>query len=292
MKAFVTGVAGQLGHDIMKELARRQHEAIGSDLSPGSSCVPLDITDKGAVCAAIGKVQPDVIFHCAAWTDVDGAEDPANKAAVRKINADGTRNLAEAAKATGAKIVYVSTDYVFDGQGERPWRPDDQCFAPLNHYGQTKLEGEFAVTELTDRFFIVRTSWVFGSNGKNFVRTMLNVANSHTTVRVVNDQIGSPTYTLDLARLLVDMAETNRYGFYHAANEGDYISWYDFTKEIYRQSHIEAEVLPVTTEEYGLNKAVRPFNSRLDKTKLSEARFVPLPDWQDALARYLKEVEL
>lgn len=292
MKAFVTGVAGQLGHDIMKELARRQHEAIGSDLSPGSFCVPLDITDKGAVCAAIGKVQPDVIFHCAAWTDVDGAENPANKAAVRKINADGTRNLAEAAKATGAKIVYVSTDYVFDGQGETPWRPDDKCFAPLNHYGQTKLEGEFAIAELTDRFFIVRTSWVFGSNGKNFVRTMLNVANSHTTVRVVNDQIGSPTYTLDLARLLVDMAETDRYGFYHAANEGDYISWYDFTKEIYRQSHIEAEVLPVTTEEYGLNKAVRPFNSRLDKTKLSEARFAPLPDWQDALARYLKEVEL
>ena len=304
MKVFVTGVGGQLGHDVMNELASRGYEGIGSDIHPvysgaqdGSAVtamlyVGLDITDKDAVMAVIKEVAPDVIVHCAAWTNVDGAEDLEKRAIVHKINVEGTKNMAEAAKSVDAKIVYLSTDYVFDGQGERPWQPDDRNYAPLNYYGQTKLEGELAVSETVDKYFIVRIAWVFGLNGKNFIKTMVNVGRTHDTVRVVNDQIGTPTYTFDLARLLVDMTETEKYGYYHATNEGGYISWYDFTKEIYRQADMDTKVIPVTTEEYGLSIAARPFNSRLDKSKLSEAGFTPLPDWKDAVARYLKEADL
>lgn len=304
MKVFVTGVGGQLGHDVMNELAKRGYEGIGSDIRPeysgvtdGSAVttapyVPLDITDKDAVLKTIKEIRPDVIVHCAAWTNVDGAEDPDKKEIVHKINAEGTQNMADAAKAVDAKIVYISTDYVFDGQGERPWQPDDKNYAPLNYYGQTKLEGELAVSGTTDKFFIVRIAWVFGLNGKNFIKTMVNVGRTHDTVRVVNDQIGTPTYCFDLARLLVDMIETEKYGYYHATNEGGYISWYDFTCEIYRQAGMDTKVIPVTTEEYGLSVAARPFNSRLDKSKLIEAGFEPLPVWQDAVRRYLEEAEL
>ena len=302
MKLFVTGVCGQLGHDVVNEAAARGYTATGSDIMPayagvadGSAVtaapyVQLDITDKAAVRTVIEAEKPDVVVHCAAWTAVDAAEDNAEK--VHAINADGTRNIAEAAKAAGAKMIYISTDYVFDGQGERPWEPDDRNYAPLNVYGQSKLDGELAVRETLDKYFIVRIAWVFGLNGKNFIRTMVNVGRTHPQVRVVNDQIGTPTYTLDLARLLVDMAETEKYGVYHATNEGGYISWYDFTKEIYRQAGMDTEVIPVTTAEYGLSKAARPFNSRLDKRKLAAAGFTPLPDWKDALGRYLKEAKL
>ena len=303
MKVFVTGVAGQLGHDVMNELAARGHEGIGTDLLPqysgiqdGSAVctmpyVSLDITDAEAVARTVRELQPEAIVHCAAWTAVDLAEDEDKQEKVERINAFGTRCLAEAAKEAGAKFIYISTDYVFDGQGTEPWQPDCQDYAPLNVYGRTKLEGELAVRELLEKYFIVRIAWVFGLNGKNFIKTMLNVGRTHDTVRVVNDQIGTPTYTLDLARLLVDMLETEKYGCYHATNEGGYISWYDFTKEIYRQAGLSTEVLPVTTAEYGLSKAARPYNSRLDKSKLSEMGFKPLPTWQDALARYLKALE-
>lgn len=304
MKVFVTGVGGQLGHDVMNELAHRGYESIGSDIMPEYSGVQdgsavttmpylgLDITDKNAVLTAIHEMKPDAIVHCAAWTAVDAAEDPEKKDLVRKINVDGTKNIAEAAKEIDAKMVYLSTDYVFDGRGERPWQPDDRNYAPLNYYGQTKLEGELAVSETIDKYFIVRIAWVFGLNGKNFIKTMVNVGKTHDIVRVVNDQIGTPTYTYDLARLLVDMIETNKYGYYHATNEGEYISWYDFTCEIYRQKGMDTKVIPVTTEEYGLSVAARPFNSRLDKSKLTEAGFKPLPDWKDAIARYIKEADL
>ncbi len=303
MKVFVTGVAGQLGHDVMNELAARGHEGIGTDLLPqysgiqdGSAVctmpyVSLDITDAEAVARTVRELQPEVIVHCAAWTAVDLAEDEDKQEKVERINAFGTRCLAEAAKAVDAKFIYISTDYVFDGQGTEPWQPDCRDYAPLNVYGKTKLEGELAVSELLEKYFIVRIAWVFGLNGKNFIKTMLNVGKTHDTVRVVNDQIGTPTYTLDLARLLVDMLETEKYGYYHATNEGGYISWYDFTKEIYRQAGLSTEVLPVTTAEYGLSKAARPYNSRLDKSKLVEMGFEPLPTWQDALARYLKALE-
>ncbi len=303
MKVFVTGVAGQLGHDVMNELAARGHEGIGTDLLPqysgiqdGSAVctmpyVSLDITDAEAVARIVRELQPEVIVHCAAWTAVDLAEDEDKQEKVERINAFGTRCLAEAAKAVDAKFIYISTDYVFDGQGTEPWQPDCRDYAPLNVYGKTKLEGELAVSELLEKYFIVRIAWVFGLNGKNFIKTMLNVGKTHDTVRVVNDQIGTPTYTLDLARLLVDMLETEKYGYYHATNEGGYISWYDFTKEIYRQAGLSTEVLPVTTAEYGLSKAARPYNSRLDKSKLVEMGFEPLPTWQDALSRYLKALE-
>jgi len=303
MKYFVTGVAGQLGHDVMNELAARGYEGVGSDIAPvysgiadGSAVtsmpyVQLDITDEDAVMSVITEVRPDVIVHCAAWTAVDAAEDEENKAKVKAINVDGTAYIARAAAATGAKIFYISTDYVFNGQGDKPWEADCSDYAPVNYYGRTKLEGELAVKEATDKFFIVRIAWVFGRNGKNFIKTMVNVGRTHDTVRVVNDQIGTPTYTLDLARLLIDMSVTDKYGYYHATNEGGYISWYDFTCEIYKQVGIKAEVLPVTTEEYGLSKAARPKNSRLDKSKLIKEGFTPLPAWQDALARYLKEIE-
>ena len=303
MKVFVTGFAGQLGHDVMNELSKRGYEGVGTDLAPEYSgvqdnspvtkmpYVSLDITDASAVQATIKEVKPDVIIHCAAWTAVDMAEDDDKVEKVRAINAGGTQNIANVAKELDAKMVYISTDYVFDGQGEQPWEPDCKDYKPLNVYGQTKLEGELAVANKLDKYFIVRIAWVFGLNGKNFIKTMLNVGKTHDTVKVVNDQIGTPTYTYDLARLLVDMVETDKYGYYHATNEGGYISWYDFTKEIYRQAGLDTKVLPVTTAEYGLSKAARPFNSRLDKSKLVENGFTPLPTWQDALSRYLKEIK-
>lgn len=288
MKVLVTGVGGQLGHDVMNELKKRGHEAIGSDVQ-GECDVTLDITDTDTVSAAVRQVSPDAVIHCAAWTAVDVAED--QEELVRAINAGGTANLAKVCKEIGCKMMYISTDYVFDGQGETPWHPDCKDYKPLNVYGQTKLEGELAVSNTLDNYFIVRIAWVFGKNGKNFIKTMLNVGKKYDTVRVVKDQIGTPTYTFDLARLLVDMIETEKYGYYHATNEGGYISWYDFTCEIFKQAGYTTNVIPVTTEEYGLSKAARPFNSRLDKSKLVEAGFEPLPVWQDALTRYLKEIE-
>ncbi|MCD8151339.1 MAG: dTDP-4-dehydrorhamnose reductase [Clostridiales bacterium] len=303
MQVFVTGVGGQLGHDVMNELYKRNYDGIGSDVAPtysgvsdGSSVtmapyVQLDITDSSAVEKTITEVNPDVVIHCAAWTAVDMAEDDDKVEKVRAVNAGGTKNIAEVCKRLDCKMVYISTDYVFDGQGTEAWQPDCKDYKPLNVYGQTKLEGELAVSSILDKYFIIRIAWVFGLNGKNFIKTMLNVGKTHDTVRVVNDQIGTPTYTYDLARLLVDMVETEKYGYYHATNEGGYISWYDFTKEIYRQAGYTTEVIPVTTEEYGLSKASRPFNSRLDKSKLVEAGFEPLPTWQDAVSRYLKEID-
>lgn len=312
MRIFVTGVAGQLGHDVMNDLAKRGYEGIGSDIAPeysgaedGSDVtrmpyVSLDITDAKAVEEKITEVNPDVVIHCAAWTAVDLAEDEDKIDKVRAINVDGTQNIANVCKKLECKMVYISTDYVFDGQGETPWTPDCKDYAPLNVYGQTKLEGELAVSNTLDKYFIVRIAWVFGTNGKNFIKTMLNVAKTHDKLTVVSDQIGTPTYTFDLSRLLVDMVETEKYGYYHATNEGGYISWYDFTVEIFRQAvelgHEEystdkVDVKPVTTAEYGVSKAARPFNSRLDKSKLVEAGFTPLPTWQDAVSRYLKELE-
>lgn len=312
MKVLVTGVAGQLGHDVMNELAGRGLEGIGSDIAPEYSGVAdgtavtsmpyiqLDITDEAAVNEKVREVNPDVVVHCAAWTAVDLAEDEDKIAKVRAINADGTRYIANVCKELNCKMVYISTDYVFDGQGETPWDPDCKDYKPLNVYGQTKLEGELAVSETLEKYFIVRIAWVFGKNGKNFIKTMLNVGKTHDKLTVVNDQIGTPTYTFDLARLLVDMIETDKYGYYHATNEGGYISWYDFTKEIFRQavelghneySEERLSVAPVTTAEYGVSKAARPFNSRLDKSKLTANGFQPLPTWQDALHRYLKEID-
>ncbi len=285
MKVLVTGVKGQLGFDVVNELEKRGHTAVGVDIAE------MDITDAQKVNSVITEVDPDAVVHCAAWTAVDAAEDGANIPKVRAINAGGTRNIAEACKKLGCKMVYISTDYVFDGQGTKPWEPDCKDYKPLNVYGQTKLEGELAVAQLLEKYFIVRIAWVFGVNGKNFIKTMLNVGKTHDTVRVVNDQVGTPTYTYDLARLLVDMVESDKYGYYHATNEGGYISWYDFTCEIYRQAGYSTKVIPVTTAEYGLSKAARPFNSRLDKSKLVENGFRPLPTWQDALSRYLKEIE-
>ncbi len=303
MKYFVTGVCGQLGHDVMNELASRGYEGVGSDIQPEYSGVAdgtavttmpyisLDITDRAAVLKTIQDVKPDVVVHCAAWTAVDAAEDEENQPKVRAINVDGTKNIADACKELDCKMIYISTDYVFNGQGEKPWEPDCKDYAPLCVYGQTKLDGEKAVAGTLDKYFIVRIAWVFGLNGKNFIKTMLNVGKTHDRVTVVSDQIGTPTYTLDLSRLLVDMSETDKYGYYHATNEGGYISWYDFTVEIYKQAGYTTEVAPVTTAEYGISKAARPFNSRLDKSKLVEAGFELLPTWQDALSRYLKEID-
>ena len=304
MKIFVTGVGGQLGHDVVNNAAARGHEVVGADIQPSYSGIQdgtavvsapyyqVDITDRAAVEKTIAQIRPDAIVHCAAWTAVDAAEDEENRAKVDSINHLGTLYIAQASKAVDAKMVYLSTDYVFDGQGDRPWEPDDKCYKPLNVYGQSKLDGELAVSGTLDKYFIVRIAWVFGLNGKNFIKTMINVGKTHDTVRVVNDQIGTPTYTLDLARLLVDMLETDRYGYYHATNSGGYISWYDFCCEFYRQYGLDTKVIPVTTEEYGLSKAARPANSRLDKSKLEEAGFEPLPDWKDAVRRYLAEAQL
>ena len=289
MKILVTGVGGQLGHDVVNELQKRGHEAIGSDLAVGD--ILLDLTDRTAVLSAVADIHPDAVIHCAAWTAVDAAEDEENREKVFAINAGGTQNMADACKQNDCKLMYISTDYVFNGQGSTPWLADCKDYAPLNVYGQSKLDGELAVANTIDRHFIVRIAWVFGKNGKNFIKTMLNVGQKYDTVRVVNDQIGTPTYTFDLARLLVDMIESDKYGTYHATNEGGYISWYDFTCEIFRQAGYTTTVVPVTTVEYGLSKAARPFNSRLDKSKLIKNGFTPLPTWQDALSRYLKEIE-
>lgn len=304
MKFFVTGVCGQLGHDVMNELLRRGHSGVGSDIQENYNCavddksaitkapyIKLDITNKDDVEKIITEVNPDAVIHCAAWTAVDIAEDSDKVAQVRAINAGGTQYIADVCKKLNCKMTYISTDYVFDGEGTKAWKPDCKDYKPLNVYGQTKLEGELAVSKILEKYFIVRIAWVFGLNGKNFIKTMLNVGKNHDIVRVVNDQIGTPTYTYDLARLLIDMNETEKYGYYHATNEGGYISWYDFTKEIYHQVGYKTKILPVTTKEYGLSKAARPFNSRLDKSKLVEAGFTPLPTWQDALRRYLQEIK-
>ena len=294
MKAFVTGVCGQLGYDVMNELAKRGYEAIGSDIKMSADMkypyIRLDITDIEAVMNAVSAFKPDIVIHCAAWTAVDDAEDNDNIPKVRAINVDGTQNIADACKKNDCKMIYISTDYVFNGQGAEPWQPDCKDYAPQNVYGQSKLDGEFAVANTLEKYFIVRIAWAFGKNGKNFIKTMLNVGKKYSEVRVVNDQIGTPTYTFDLARLLVDMAETEKYGYYHATNEGGYISWYDFTVEIYKQAGLQTKVIPVTTAEYGLSKAKRPFNSRLDKSKLALNGFKPLPTWRDAVSRYLKEI--
>lgn len=285
MKVLVTGVKGQLGYDVVNELNKRGHVSIGVDIEE------MDITNSESVSSVISSVNPDAVIHCAAWTAVDLAEDEENKAKVMAVNYNGTLNIAKVCSDLDIKMTYISTDYVFDGQGEKPWTADCKDYAPLNIYGESKLKGELAVYENVKKFFIVRIAWVFGLNGKNFIKTMLSVGKTHDKVRVVCDQIGTPTYTLDLSRLLVDMIETEKYGYYHATNEGGYISWYDFTKEIYRQAGLKTEVEPVTTAEYGLSKAKRPFNSRLDKSKLVENGFIPLPTWQDALNRYLKEIK-
>ena len=312
MKVLVTGVGGQLGHDVMNELAERNYEGIGSDIaqvysgvSDGTAVtrmpyVQMDITDKASVEKMISDLEPDVVVHCAAWTAVDLAEDEDKREKVHQVNGVGTENIALACKKADCKMVYLSTDYVFDGKGTAPWEPDCTDYKPLSVYGQTKLEGEQAVTANLEKYFIVRIAWVFGVNGKNFIKTMLNLAKTHDQIKVVSDQIGTPTYTYDLARLLVDMIETDKYGYYHATNEGGYISWYDFTREIFRQAadlgyseygRENLKVIPVTTEEYGISKAKRPFNSRLDKSKLTVNGFKPLPIWQDALHRYLQEIE-
>lgn len=303
MKFFVTGVNGQLGHDVVNEILNRGYDVISSDITEAyaglddgtlvtkSNYISLDITNEEAVEKTITDCMPDVVVHCAAWTAVDLAEDEDKLEKVYAINFQGTKNIAEVCKKIDCKIIYISTDYVFNGQGEKPWLADCKEYAPLNVYGNSKLKGELAVSEIFDKFFIVRIAWVFGVNGNNFIKTMLRVGKKFDTVKVVNDQIGTPTYTYDLARLLVDMAKTEKYGYYHATNEGGYISWYDFTCEIFKQVGYKTNVIPVTTEEYGLSKAKRPFNSRLDKSKLVENGFEPLPTWQDALSRYLREID-
>ena len=301
MKVLVTGVAGQLGHDVMNELHKRGYEGVGSDIAPQYSgaddgtavtkmdYVQMDITNSEEVTETIKKVNPDVVVHCAAWTAVDLAEE--NKEKVMAINVGGTENIARVCKELDCKMVYISTDYVFDGYGTRPWEEDCKDYAPLNVYGESKLMGEKVVSLNLEKYFIVRIAWVFGVNGNNFIKTMLNVGKKFDTLKVVNDQIGTPTYTYDLSRLLVDMIETDKYGYYHATNEGGYISWYDFACEIFKQAGYKTKVNPVTTEEYGVSKARRPFNSRLNKTKLVDNGFTPLPDWKDALNRYLKEID-
>ena len=302
MKILVPGVAGQLGHDVMNELAARGHEGVGSDLAPAYSgiadgsavtkaaYVPMDITNAAQVREVISAVHPDAVIHCAAWTAVDAAEDADKQAKVQAINVQGTANIAAVCRELDCKMMYISTDYVFNGQGETPWDPDCKDYQPLNVYGQSKLGGELAVSGALEKYFIVRIAWVFGLNGSNFIKTMLKLSETHDTLRVVCDQIGTPTYTYDLARLLVDMIESEKYGYYHATNEGGYISWYDFACEIFRQAGRATKVQPVTTAEYGVSKAARPFNSRLDKSKLAANGFTPLPDWKDALARYLEEI--
>lgn len=312
MLFFVTGATGQLGHDVLNELYNRGYEGVGTDIASsysgifdGSAAermpyISMDITDADSVKTTLEFVHPDVVIHCAAWTAVDLAEENEKQKQVYAVNVLGTRNIAEQCKKLACKMIYLSTDYVFDGTGTDPWQPDCKDYAPLNYYGKTKLEGELAVSELLKNYFVVRIAWAFGKNGKNFIKTMLSVGKSHSKITVVNDQIGTPTYTYDLAKLLIDMAKTEKYGYYHATNEGGYISWYDFAVEIFRQAALRGDkeydsehlsVVPVTTAEYGISKAKRPFNSRLDKTKLVSAGFHPLPDWKDALARYLKEIK-
>lgn len=298
MKVLVTGTSGQLGYDVMEELTKRGYVGVGADRAESDANfghVVLDITDTEKVMDVVKEVKPDVIVHCAAWTNVDGAEDPKNLKVVRAVNVEGTANLARAAKEVDAKFVYISTDYVFNGEGDKPWQPDDKNYAPINVYGQSKLDGELEVSKILQKYFIVRIAWVFGRNGKNFIKTMIEVGKKHDVVKVVDDQIGTPTYTVDLARLLVDMIETEKYGYYHATNEGGYISWADFTEEIYKDAGMDVKVERVSTEEYekiaGKTVAKRPFNSRLDKAKLVENGFKPLPTWQDATKRFIASLE-
>ncbi len=302
MRVLVTGVGGGLGYDVVLELTRRGIIAIGTDIldkenlrlynetSPANKTeyIKIDITNEQAVLTAITTVRPDAIVHCSAWTNVDGAEDQENREIVYKINYDGTRYIAKACQNVGAKMVYISTDYVFSGDGEDPRKPDDKDYSPLNVYGDSKLKGELAVSSILDKYFIVRTAWVFGENNNNFVKTMLQVGKKFDTLTVVNDQIGTPTFTYDLARLLADMILTDKYGYYHATNDGGYISWYDFAVEIFNQAGYCTKVLPVSTAEYKKSKAKRPYNSRLDKSKLKENGFTPLPDYKNALKRYLE----
>ena len=285
MKILVTGANGQLGFDVVREIEKQGHEAIGVDI------LEMDITDSKAVHDMIKSKMPDAVIHCAAWTAVDAAEDIDNREKVYRINVTGTTNIATACKAINCKMMYISTDYVFDGQGTEPWQADCKRFGPLSVYGQTKLEGELAVESILTSFFVVRIAWVFGINGGNFVKTMLALSEKYDTLKIVNDQIGTPTYTYDLSRLLVDMIQTEKYGYYHATNEGGFISWADFAMEIFKKAKKKTKVLPVTTAEYGMSKAKRPYNSRLDKRKLTEEGFRSLPDWKDALSRYLTELE-
>ncbi len=297
MKVLVTGTSGQLGFDVMMELLSRGHEAIGADRHESEADfehVILDITDAEKVSKVVSEIKPDAIIHCAAWTNVDGAEDPEKRDLVMAVNAEGTANLARAAKEIDAKCMYISTDYVFNGQGDKPWEPDDKNYAPLNVYGESKLKGELEVSKILDKYFIVRIAWVFGKNGNNFIKTMIKVGEGRDTVEVVADQVGTPTYTFDLARLLVDMIETDKYGYYHATNEGGYISWAEFAEEIYKDAGMDVKVKAVSTSEYeakaGKSVAKRPFNSRLDKSKLAEAGFKPLPDWKEAVKKYIAEL--
>ena len=295
MKVLVTGVKGQLGYDVVNELEKQNIEAVGVDIEE------MDITDSASVNKVIKEVNPDAVIHCAAWTAVDAAEDEDKKEKVKLVNVDGTQNIANVCKELDIKMMYISTDYVFNGEGTEPWQPDCKDYAPQNVYGQTKLDGELAVANTLDKYFIVRIAWVFGKNGNNFIKTMLKVGKNHDQLKVVSDQIGTPTYTFDLAKVLVSMIVTDKYGYYHATNEGGYISWWDFTKEIFKQatemgydrySEKNITVTPVTTAEYGVSKAKRPFNSRLDKSKLVENGFTLLPTWQDAVSRYLKEIDI
>ena len=295
MKVLVTGVKGQLGFDVVNELKEKNIEAVGVDIEE------MDITDKASVDKVIKEVNPDAVIHCAAWTAVDAAEEEDKQEKVKLVNVNGTQNIADVCKELDIKMMYISTDYVFNGEGTEPWQPDCKDYAPQNVYGQTKLDGELAVANTLDKYFIVRIAWVFGKNGNNFIKTMLKVGKNHDQLKVVSDQIGTPTYTFDLAKLLVSMIVTDKYGYYHATNEGGYISWWDFTKEIFKQatemgydrySEKNITVTPVTTAEYGVSKAKRPFNSRLDKSKLVENGFTPLPTWQDAVRRYLKELDI
>ena len=292
MKLLITGVCGQLGYDAARECRSRGWEVVGTDLPSALDGpeLPLDLTDPEKLRMTLEKLRPEAVIHCAAWTSVDAAEEPENRQKVWEINADATRTLAEQCARLGAKLLYISTDYVFDGQGSEPWTPEQTHFAPCNVYGASKLAGEAEIQKNLDRYFIIRTSWVFGKNGKNFVKTMLRAGRNNNQVRVVNDQIGTPTYTRDLAVLLADLAASENYGIYHATNGGGFVSWYDFAREIYRQAGLSTKVIPVTTEEYGLSKAARPRNSRLSKEKLERAGFHPLPDWKDALSRYLREI--
>ncbi|MBQ9728694.1 MAG: dTDP-4-dehydrorhamnose reductase [Clostridia bacterium] len=304
MKVLVTGVGGQLGYDVMNELYRRGHSGVGTDVvtkaelrcfneRSAAAKAPyrqLDITDKESVDTVLAEEKPDAVLHAAAWTAVDAAEEEINREKVFSVNVTGTENIAKACQRIGCKMTYLSTDYVFNGKGELPWAPDCREYQPLSVYGETKLLGEKAVAQTLDRYFIVRIAWVFGVNGNNFVKTMLRLSETHDSLRVVNDQIGTPTYTADLARLLVDMLETEKYGYYHATNEGGYLSWYEFACEIFRQAGKSVTVTPVSTEEYGVSKANRPLNSRLDKEKIARAGFDRLPDWKDALQRYLSAI--
>ncbi len=300
MRVLVTGVNGQLGHDAVNELIKRGHEVYASDITDEykgiipiaeSPYIQMDITDIDSVRNAFSIARPEAVLHAAAWTAVDAAEDDENKDKVYRINSEGTLNIARECKAHDSRMVYISTDYVFSGTGTKPWNADEDDFAPLNVYGDSKLRGEMAVRETLDEYFIVRIAWVFGINGKNFIKTMLRLSDTHDELRVVNDQIGTPTYTYDLSILLSDMMESNRYGTYNATNEGGYISWAEFAEEIMKEAGKSTKIVPVTTAEYGASKAKRPYNSRMDKSKLRENGFSLLPDWKDALKRYLKEIE-